>query len=227
MGAGQSAATVTQSDASGARVHLDSIRRLVKAGFDEFEQAGEADDGEDLLEVLCGVHELEQSLFLFCWLPDHPEPVGFALFFRYSDALYASTLCVSPSCRRRGLGSLLMRSGSALAFSMGLPKLTGSVDAAAQHLVRTVVCTLHCIPLCAFRLHAYYARIGYPLHTVFAKAQHTHLCPHECHERRLRPGTVGLLRSPWRRRQAATAKWTRSSRFHTPLRRSLWTRDRA
>ena len=136
MGAAQSAATVTRSDADGARVHLDCIRRLVYDSFPgEFAVAGIEDDGEDLLDILCGVHDLEQSLFLFARLPARSNPVGFALFFRYNDALYASTLCVTPACRRQGIGSLLMRSGSALAFSMGVPTLTGSVDAAAAHLL--------------------------------------------------------------------------------------------
>eukprot|EP00966_Prymnesium_polylepis_P239221 5532397-Prymnesium_polylepis.1 len=136
MGASHSA-IVTQTDAVGARAHLETIRCIVKACFPEqFAEAGEDEEGEDFLEVLCGVHDLDQSLFLFARRPDLREPVGFALFFRYSDALYVSTLCVDPTHRRRGLGSLLMRSGSALAASLGLAALTGSVDASAMHLLQ-------------------------------------------------------------------------------------------
>ncbi|KAL1529045.1 hypothetical protein AB1Y20_000008 [Prymnesium parvum] len=126
-------ATVTRGDAKIARQHLETIRYLVYSSFPEqFAEAG-ADEGEDLFEALCGVHSLEQALFLFCRLPS-AAPVGFALAFNYGDALYVSTLCIDQRHRCMGFGSLLLRSASALAHSMGIPKLTGSVDAASEHL---------------------------------------------------------------------------------------------
>ena len=106
MGALQSLeATVTVTDARGASVHIKSIDRLVHTSFPEQFAEVDEEEGEDLIAVLCGVHDLEQALFLFCWRTAEPEPIGFALLFKYDDALYISTLCIDPAYRRCGLGS--------------------------------------------------------------------------------------------------------------------------
>lgn len=129
---------ITYCSAANAAVHADSIRRLAHECFPSEFAAGEdsEDEDEDIVQTLCGLHELEQSYFIFCRSPGPAEVVAFALLFRYDSALYVSTLCVTRACRRRGLGSKVMRSASSLAASMGLPSLTGSIDASAMHLSR-------------------------------------------------------------------------------------------
>ena len=130
---------VTQSSVEGARPYTASVRRLARAAFPELadagEEEGEEEEEEDLLETLCGVHDPERCLVLLCWLPSRREPVGFALLCRLTASLHVANLCVDAALRRRGLGALLLRSSSALAASMGLHKLTGSVAASSPHLL--------------------------------------------------------------------------------------------
>jgi GNAT superfamily N-acetyltransferase len=140
MNAAATQVVITWSDLNGARVHHETIGELVHKCFPH-EFSASTDDSveeeeEDILTVLCGVHDEAQSLILFCRLPHRASPIGFALFFRYTDSLYVSTLCIDPAHRRRGHAALLMRSASALTASLGLKSLTGTVDASATHLLR-------------------------------------------------------------------------------------------
>lgn len=112
------------------------------AGLSAEEQEGGSDDDECIVSLLCGVHNPEQSYFLYCRQYGSNELVGFALLFDYTSSFFVSTLCIRPEFRRLGFGSLLMRSGSALAAKMGIDSLTGTVSAASPHLL------------------AFYARLG-------------------------------------------------------------------
>ncbi|KAL3927273.1 MAG: hypothetical protein SGPRY_002901 [Prymnesium sp.] len=129
------AARVTWADLQGAYAFLSEIQEMALACFPEQFALDPADPSEDFLLLLCGVHTPQQSLFLFCRLAEESTPVGFALAFKYHDSLYISTLCVHPARRSMGYASLLMRSASALAASLGLSMLTGSVDASNDRLI--------------------------------------------------------------------------------------------
>lgn len=86
----------------------------------------------DPIDELVGFHEDEACLWLL--LHDGRGVRGMAMLARYHDSMYISSLCVSPSYRCSGGGSLLLRSASALAASLGLDKLSGSVDGQAASL---------------------------------------------------------------------------------------------
>lgn len=135
-------AVVTYGTCDHARaLHLDRIALLVAESFPEHNAHGELaqvdEDGNDIVDTLVGFHDEARCRWLFCSLDDEQSPVvGLALCVLYHDAIYVSSLCVAPELRGRGLGSHIMRTISALGIAEGLRKVTGSVDAKAQHLIQ-------------------------------------------------------------------------------------------
>jgi len=104
-----------------------TVAGLMAASFREFS----ADD-EDPIGSLCGFHDEQACQWLL--LCDGGVALGLAMLVQYHDSMYVASLCVSPAHRGSGGGSLLLRSASALAQSLGLRKLSGSVAGDAASL---------------------------------------------------------------------------------------------
>lgn len=113
------------------RVYRTDLIQLVRSSFPESAEAVE--DGTDVLESLCGFHEPNDCEWLLSFVNEHV--VGMAMIVEYHDSLYVASLCVLPAFRGCGLGSRLMRSASALAYSRGLKALSGSVFGGSARLI--------------------------------------------------------------------------------------------
>ena len=118
-----------------ARAHAGSIRSISLACFpEEFADADAKVEMEnDTLGVLAGFHDVDVCQWLLAM--QGGETIGVAMLVPYHDSLYVSSLAVLQQHRKRGIGSLLMRSASAHAAKMGLPALSGSVSG-SKHLIR-------------------------------------------------------------------------------------------
>lgn len=120
-------------DTATCRCISHTVTGLVCESFAEFaaRSAGEEEDGDPIGELV-GFHDDKACLWLVLCEDDNAR--GMAMLARYHDSIYISSLCVSPAYRGGGGGSLLLRSASALAASLGLLKLSGSVDSEAASL---------------------------------------------------------------------------------------------
>jgi GNAT superfamily N-acetyltransferase len=94
--------------------------------------AAAADEQDDPISELVGFHDDDACLWLV--LCEGGAARGMAMLARYHNSMYISSLCVSPTHRGGGGGSLLLRSASSLAASLGLTKLSGSVDGGSAAL---------------------------------------------------------------------------------------------
>ena len=109
------------------------MRELVCAAFPEILESLE--EGDDIVLQQLGYHEPEQSHWLFCEDSDG-RLVGMALLIELHDSLFVASLAVDAALRGRGIGSHLMRTASAHAHRLGLPKVSGNVSVEAPHLAR-------------------------------------------------------------------------------------------
>ena len=116
-----------------ARARSAEMRNLICCAFPEF--IGQLVAGDDIVDVQLGCYEPEQSHWLLCE-DAGGRLVGMALLIELHDSLFVASLAVDASLRGRGIGSHLMRTSSAYAASLGLPKVSGNVSTEAPHLAR-------------------------------------------------------------------------------------------
>jgi GNAT superfamily N-acetyltransferase len=119
-------------DTATCRSISHTITGLVCESFVEFAAKDAVEEEDDTISELVGFHDDTACLWLVLCEGDVAR--GMAMLAQYHDSMYISSLCVSPTYRGGGGGSLLLRSASALAASLGLMKLSGSVDAEAASL---------------------------------------------------------------------------------------------
>lgn len=141
-----SRARVFEGTCAHAYWRATAIRALMVDAFPE--NADALAESDDVIDNLLGFHIAEHTRWLFCYTngqdasargarsADGGRLVGVAMLVTYHDSLFVANIAVDSSVRGRGLGSLLMRSASALAADLGLPRVAGSVPSDAAHLER-------------------------------------------------------------------------------------------
>lgn len=128
-----------------ARQLSGPIRRLAFESFTIDGGSNDSSSDEDaVIDNLLGFHDAARCEWLF-GIASSPrgappiaerELVALALLVSLHDSLYVGTLCVMPTERGRGLGSMLMRSASALAHARGFSLVSGNVSSTDARLLQ-------------------------------------------------------------------------------------------